>query len=202
VPNRIYAYRQTSDNRVGVVIIAGAASKIRGVSPEADLQLRAAVFLGFASAPSFSVVSRPTDIEWQLSPSVKLLENREAGAYLWEQKDGNERVDVRTRIPGWRFTFEYPGRLKPRGRVGTKTHEFWTNYLPADQPFIILAQVLFPDGKADRSLLITDLREDSRIFAIACWAPSEFYPKYEILFERVLSEFHVYDLRGFRSVKS
>jgi hypothetical protein len=191
-----YLYTETSDKSSGILIATSRVSGNSLLEQPTDLRQRAAMMLGLAPPKELSWIIGSKSNKLQLPTGVKLLENREAGAYLWNWENGNEHVDLQTRLPGWRFMLELPGQLnKPGFREEAKVPSggLW-EYLPADEPFIIVVQILYRGGEADGGIVIKTLL-DSRIFAIACWAPSKFYPKYEALFERVLSEFRVYDFK-------
>jgi hypothetical protein len=176
----VHIYVETSERRAGILAVAGNLPRHYIPSSEADLQRTVAEILGIEAKPS-SLLKGSVTRTMQLKEGIKLLENREAGAYLWKREDGREWVDVHTRLRGWRFTLAYPGPLIPRGRTPTRKNAIgiWERYFPVDHPLIIVAQFLCPG---------------SRAFGIVCWAPAEFFSRYEILFERVLSEFRVYDL--------
>jgi hypothetical protein len=196
---RVYMYTETSDKSVGILTFATRFSGSPVFERDTDLQQRAAILLGIGTSPRQGVVIAQSS-KLELPPGSKLFENREAGTYLWEKDGENEAVDVRTRIPGWRFMLERPARLRQRGSSRTRekeTHAFWDDYLSIDTAFVIVAQVLCPGARSDGSIIVGKLR-DPRLFAIACWSPSILYSKYEALFERVLSEFRIY---GFKNPK-
>lgn len=191
--DKAYLYTEGGDKRVGMVVLASKTLGRLGVLARSEeISDRAAAFLGIYRPNPVAILS--SEPKWKLAPGVKLLENRESGAYLWKRKDPEDEVAVETRVPGWRLKIEHAGNLVARGR------EPDISYLPAwaklawggkgipNEPFIALAQVIQFDKAA--GFVIAD--RDERLFAIACWAPVSVYPEYESVFEKVLSGFRIY----------
>jgi hypothetical protein len=115
---KAYLYTEDFDHRVGMVVFASEALSTLGfrggssvIGGSTDISDRAAAFLGISRSSSIVVADR----KWKLAPGVKLLENREAGAYLWNRSHPDDEVDVQTRLPGWRLKIEYTGGLVARG---------------------------------------------------------------------------------------
>jgi hypothetical protein len=191
--NKAYIYTEGSDNRVGMAVLASKNLGANSIFLRSDqISDRAAAFLG---------LTRPTSLEfglaskrkWKLAPGMKLLENRESGAYLWTRGDPDDEVDVETRLPGWRIKIEYGGSLVARGPATAAAKAvallpWWVGpgKKPPREPRIVLCQVIQSESVGKVA------SKDERLFAIACWAPAYLYSAYEAVFENVLSGLRIY----------
>jgi len=201
---KAYAYTEGGDHRIGILAVASRDLGNKGLGfwvlttrRSYNLQERAAAFLGLLRSSTEEEESGP---KWILAPGVKLLENRESGAYLWNRSDHEDAVDVETRLPGWRFKVEYAGTLTNRGpnkgfdRFSSPlwAEIAWGREIP-NEPYMVLAQVVQAERDSNPPKSQQFLIQNSQQFyGIACWAPVRFYPAYETVFENALSGLRVY----------
>ncbi len=161
------------------------------------ISYQAAAFLRLVEPSNSSwLLERTPRKKWDLGPGMKLLENRESGAYLWTRGDPEEEDEVHLefRLPGWRFKIEYAGNLVARGaRERLREHiearaglAWWIDgNNPSSEPRILLAQVI-------QFELPTAHTRNGQLFGIVCWAPASLYSAYEAVFENVLSGLRIY----------
>jgi hypothetical protein len=188
---KAYLYTEGSDNQIGMaVLFSKDLGSVKLVSGSDHISDRAAAFLGLTHRRS-SWVAEYSKRKWELEPGMKLLENRESGAYLWTRGDPEDEVDLETRLPGWRIKIGFGEKFVARGmRPAAKTLSllpWWVGagHKPPREPRIVLGQVIQFESPGT-------IIKDARLFAIVCWAPADLYSAYETVFENVLSGLRVY----------